>query len=212
MTPLDTCDAIERFLRDNLGNVRLPAPDEGESGIHFFQMSLPQPGAQTVNPRPEDEDGNELDIPRNDDDVPLEMGGYTRREARGIFPAVVIRPVKFGGASEGDLWGTLTVIITAGTFDESNECAEGPKQLVNILERSRQLFEKARLLEKRYKIDLPLTWELYDESMRPFWFGEMTTEWRIPPQSEAIELLGDFRGANYPSGNNMYPKQTSIRK
>jgi hypothetical protein len=208
MTPLETCDAIERFLREHLGGMRLPAPDGKESAINFFQMNLPQPAAQTMKPRQEDDEGNEISQCDAEDDAPLDEGGYTRKEARQILPAVVIRPVKFTGGGEGDLWGSLTVILTVGTFDESNECSEGPKWVINILERSRQLFEKNRVLEKRCKIDLPLTYELYDESVRPFWFGEMVTEWNIRSQYTEIALDDDYRGANYPTGNGPYPGQS----
>jgi hypothetical protein len=205
MTPLETCDAIERFLREHLGKLKLPSPEGGETPLNFYQMNLPQPGAQAMRPRQEDEEGNEIE--QGDDDIPLDDGGYTRNEARRIFPAVVIRPVKFSGASEGDLWGELTVVVSVGVFDESDECADGLKWVTNILERTRQLLEKNRLLEKRCKVVLPLTYELYDESVRPYWFGEMVTEWRIPVQYEDIELDGDYRGANYPSGNGIYPRQ-----
>ena len=133
MTPLGTCDAIERFLRENFEKVRLPSPDGGESEIHFYQMNLPQPGAQAIRPRQEDEEGNEIPPCDAEDDIPLEEGGYTRSEARQVFPAAVIRPVKFMGGGEGEFWGTLTVAITAGAFDESGECSEGLKQVVNIL-------------------------------------------------------------------------------
>jgi hypothetical protein len=156
-------------------------------------MSLPQPGAQAIRPRPEDDEGNEMARSDAPDDEPLEEGGYTRNEARQVFPAAVIRPVKFMGGGEGELWGTLTVVITAGAFDESDECSEGLKQVVNILERSRQLFEKARILEKRHKIILPVQYELYDESVRPFWFGEMITEWRIRTQTQELDAGSDFR-------------------
>ena len=188
MTPLDTCDAIERFLREKLGNVRLPAPSGGgqkESAINFFQMSLPQPGAQVIRPRAEDEDGNEIARREDEpgDNIPIEEGGYTASEARAIFPAVVIRPVKMSGGSEGDFWDMLTVVLTVGAFDDSSECVEGIKQVVNILERCRQLFEKYVLLERRFKIALPITYELYDESVRPFFFGEMVTEWHMRQQT-----------------------------
>ena len=200
MTPLDTCYAIERFLREKLGNVRLPAPGGGgqkESAINFFQMSLPQPGAQVIQPRAEDEDGNEIAQCEpgastndfgGDGDIPLEEGGYTRNEAKAIFPAVVIRPIKMSGGSEGDFWDMLTGVLTGGAFDDSNECAEGIKQVVNILERCRQLFEKYVLLESRFKIALPITYELYDESVRPFFFGEMITEWRMRLQTRETDL------------------------
>ncbi|MDR3280943.1 MAG: hypothetical protein LBT23_10555 [Synergistaceae bacterium] len=186
MIPLFTCDAIERFLREHLGKVEFLKPGGGEGNIKFFQMNLPQPGAQLLRPREEDEDGNETALRDTDDDMPLEDGGYTRNEARAIFPAVVIRPVKFTGGSETSFWGTLTVVLTFAAFDESDECAEGVKQILNIAERCRQFFERFRILESRYKLSLPLTYELYDESVRPFWFGEMVTEWNIPLQ--ALEI------------------------
>jgi hypothetical protein len=155
-------------------------------------MSLPQPGAQTMKPRPEDEEGNEIESNAGEpyENVPIEEGGYTIAEARAIFPAVVIRPVKMSGGSEGEFWDMLTVVLTIGVFDDSNECAEGIKQVVNILERCRQLFEKNRILETRFKIDLPVTYELYDESVRPFFFGEMVTEWYMRKQTREIDVGG----------------------
>jgi hypothetical protein len=182
MIPLLTCDAIERFLRERLGKVDLPSPDGSEGKINIFQMNLPQPNAQTMKPRPEDEDGSEIAQCEYEDDIPLEEGGYSRNEARQIFPAIVLRPVRFVGGSEQDFWGMLTVTLTVGTFDESNECAEGTKQILNIMERCRQLFERQRILESKYKISLPIQYELYDDSVRPFWFGELVSEWHIRTQ------------------------------
>lgn len=205
MTPLETCDAIEAFLRLHLGSMRLPAPEGGESEIHFYQMALPQPGTAVMDPRPESEDGEERDRDYNPDDEPLEDGGYSRNEARRIFPAVIIRPGKLTGGDYGTQEDELTVVITVGVFEESNDCAEGFKWVVTILERCRQLFRKYRLLEERYEIATPVTWELYDEAIRPFWFGEMVSEWKLPIPWEEIELDDDYRGGNYPTGNGPYP-------
>jgi hypothetical protein len=195
MIPLLVCEAVEKFLREHLAGVRLPAPDGTESSVNIFQMSLPQPAAQTMRPRAHDDDGNEMPPYGAEDDEPMEEGGYSRSEARAIFPAIVIRPVKNAGGTETDFWEDLTVVISAGAFDESAECAEGLKQVWNIMERCRQLFEKHRILESRYKINLPITCEIYDESVRPFWFGEMVTEWRVKALVQEFEPAGDFRRA-----------------
>ncbi|MDR1471566.1 MAG: hypothetical protein LBS75_03500 [Synergistaceae bacterium] len=192
MIPLLTCDAIERLLRERFAGVELPSPDGTESSVNIFQMNLPQPRAQTMRPRRHDEDGNEIP-PRAEDDAPLEEGGYSRGEARAIFPAIVVRPVKFIGADEADFWGMLTVVLSVGAFDESPECSEGVKRVLNIMERCRQLFEKERILESRYKINLPVQYELYDESVRPFWFGEMITEWRVKALVQELDPRNDFR-------------------
>lgn len=207
MTELETCYAIRNFLADHLKEMRLPVPD-GESAINFFMMALPQPGTQEVRPRPEDDDGNEIArTTPSADDIPIYEGGYTRREAREIFPAIIITPIKSDGASEGELWGTATILLTFGVFEESNECIAGPEWLANLATRTRQLFERYRILEDRCKVALPLSWELMRESVRPFWFAEMPMEWRIPLMYEEIGLLHDYRGANYPSGDGPYPTQ-----
>lgn len=205
MTPLETCNAIETFLRQHLGSMRLPAPDGGESEIHYYQMALPQPGAAATRPRSEDDDGNELDA--DPDDEPLAEDGYSRNEARAIFPAVIICPTQLNGGGPSDLEDALTVTITVGVYEESAGCGEGLKWVINILERCRQLFRKYRILEGRYEIAMPLTWETYDPSTRPFWFGEMVTEWKLPIPYEEISLDDDYRGGNYPTGNGPYPKE-----
>ncbi len=185
MIPLHTVYAIRDFLREHLGDLKLPAPDEKMQAIHFYTMALPQPGAQTMMPRTEDKDGNELPhkIATDDDDYELADGesGYTRKEAREIFPAVIIRPLKCTGDTDSEsMLDELTVSITVGVYEDSNSCYEGLEWVVIILERMRQLFQKYRVLDERYEIQLPQTWELYDEVVRPFWFGEMVTVWSIP--------------------------------
>lgn len=203
MTPLDTCAAIERFLSEYLGDMRLPTSDGGESAIRFFRMALPQPAMQEMQPREEDADGNEIE-PDIDDDVPINGDGYSRREAREIFPCVVVRPIKCTG---GDITDQLTVVITVGVFDESLRCMEGPEWLVNILERIRQLLAAQPVLEKRYEVEGPVTWEVFDESLRPFWFGEMVTEWNLYRPARNVPLDDDYRGGNYPTGKGPYPGQ-----
>ena len=49
------------------------------------------------------------------------------------------------------------------------------------------------MLEKRHQIILPVQYELYDESVRPFWFGEMITEWRMRLQTQELDPGNDFR-------------------
>lgn len=204
MTPLDTCIAIERYLSDRLGDMRLPTPTGEESAIRFFRMALPQPEMQEMLPREEDADGNEIERGSDDDDVPINGEGYSRREAREIFPCVVIRPIKCSG---GDLTDQLTVVLTVGVFDESNRCMEGLEWLVNVLERIRQLLEAQPVLEKRYELEGPVTWEVFDESLRPFWFGEMVTEWNLYRPVCNVPLDDDYRGGNYPTGKGPYPGQ-----
>ena len=202
MTPLDTCDAIERFLRKRLGDMRLPVSG-GESPIHFFQMALPQPMAQDIRPRATDEHGNEIEPEYDRDDEPID-GGYSRREARAIFPSIVIRPVKCTGGELADL---LTVVFTVGVFDESAQCSEGYKWLVNILERMRQSLEAQLLLEKKYELAGGISWDIYDESLRPFWFGEMFTEWNIYRPARQRDIDDDFTSGNYPLNKGEYPGQ-----
>ena len=204
MTPLDTCIAIERYLSDRLGDMRLPTPTGEESAIRFFRMALPQPEMQEMLPREEDADGNEIERGSDDDDVPINGEGYSRREAREIFPCVVIRPIK---CSCGDLTDQLIVVLTVGVFDESNRCMEGLEWLVNVLERIRQLLEAQPVLEKRYELEGPVTWEVFDESLHPFWFGEMVTEWNLYRPVCNVPLDDDYRGGNYPTGKGPYPGQ-----
>ncbi len=66
--------------------------------------------------------------------------------------------------------------------------------MLNILERVRLELLTDRLVDGKYEIVEPLSWQLYDESYKPLWFGEMTTQWRIinPFRVDASDWKGDF--------------------
>ena len=84
MTPLFLLDALQRRLETLFSGISFPDADGAERGIHVYQMALPSPAQAQIVPR-QDEDA---DAPALDDYIPLNYGGYTRADARRIFPSI----------------------------------------------------------------------------------------------------------------------------
>ncbi len=199
MTPLFILDALQRRLKDCLGSMKFLTPDGTEKEINCYQMALPAPTAAEIVPR--DESDENYTAPTLDDYIPLADGGYTRVEARRIFPCVIIRPLTYevGDLTKREEEDRMTVIITVGVFESSDDNAEGGKTVVAILERIRQSLESKPVLEQRYECGAPMYWELMDSETRPFWFGEMALTFTVFKAARLFDLGEDFRAGSYPA-------------
>ena len=196
MTPLFLLDALQRRLETLFSGISFPDADGAERGIHVYQMALPSPAQAQILPR-EDEDA---DAPDLDDYIPLNDGGYTRADARRIFPCVVLKPLAYSmGEVAKDEEDLLTVALTVGAFEDSSDNAEGGRIVVTLLEKIRYDLETSPLLDKKYECGAPSGWELMDLDTRPFWFGEMTTSWTIRKAKRLPALEEDFRVGFYPT-------------
>lgn len=195
MTPLLLLDALQRRLEDLFANVSFPGDDGAELGIHVYQMALPSPEQAQITPRDESDEP-----PALDDYIPLNDGGYTRSQARRLFPCVVLKPLSYTfGEVAKDEEDTLTVTLTVGAFEDGADNAEGGRIVVTLLEKIRYDLETSPLLEKKYECGAPSGWELMDLDTRPFWFGEMVTTWTIRKAARLPELEEDFRAGFYPA-------------
>ena len=195
MPPLFLLDALQRRLAEVFAHVSFPDDDGAKLGVHVYQMALPSPEGAQITPRDEAEEP-----PALDDYIPLNDGGYTRSQAKRLFPCVVLKPLAFAaGDVAKDEEDTLTVILTVGAFEDGSDNAEGGRIVVTLLEKIRYSLETSPLLEKKYECGTPSAWELMDLDTRPFWFGEMSTTWTIRKARRLPELEEDFRVGFYPT-------------
>ena len=198
MTPLFLLDALQRRLETLFAGLSFPDADGAERGVHVYQMALPSPEQAEIVPRDEDEEPPPLD-----DYVPLNDGGYTRSQARRIFPCVVLKPLAFAvGEPAKDEEDLLTVALIVGAFEDGDDNAEGGKIVVTLMEKIRIDLETSPLLEKKYECGAPSGWELMDLDTRPYWFGEMMTSWTIRKAHRLPALEEDFRVGFYPTERN----------
>ncbi|MDR1495713.1 MAG: hypothetical protein LBS67_02170 [Clostridiales Family XIII bacterium] len=172
MTPVLTVETIQKFLEAGLENLR-PEGDLGtERKITVYRYNLPDPAPAAMTQTAAD--------------------GPDSYE--GMMPAVIVCPVSFEDKAFMDGSSLLAVSLMAGVFSRDNMNADGPWAVMNILERIRRLLLTYRVIEGACEIQEPLGWQLYDDSTKPLWFGEMMTQWRIlvPDRIDPEDWRGDF--------------------
>ena len=182
MTPMDTIFALCRFLEGNLKDFRFEDDAGKEREITVYPFHLPEPPRGAMNPHAED----------GFTPIPQEQSEIYAYEA--LMPSVTVRPLKYENKAFEDDSSLLAAAITAGVFSIDPQNVKGPWGVVNILERIRQALETTRILDGRCEVLEPLSWELYDEALRPLWFGEMIAQWRIlnPQRLYKEDWMGDF--------------------
>lgn len=174
MTPVQTVEAICRFLERELVNLR-PDGDEGtERVITIYPYNLPEPASTQMAQHVEE--------------------GATPDSYEGMMPAVVVAPVSYEDKVLEDDSSLLAVSLMVGVFSKDRENRYGPWAVMNILERIRRLLLTHRILEDACEVQEPLSWQLYDETTKPIWLGEMITQWRImvPDRVDSDDWRGDF--------------------
>ena len=183
MTPLLCLEAVCTFLETLFREYRLPSSD-GDRAIAVYHHFLPEPPQGKMNSHAED------GMP-----VPQEPGD----EYEGLMPAVIVRPLKWGEQALGDGVSELTLCITVGVHSRDPQNQEGAQAVMNVLEHIRQALLSRRLLDQRYEIQTPVSWEFFNEELRPLWFGEMTTTWNImePSRIDTRDWQGNGYGGDF---------------
>ncbi|MBW1712586.1 MAG: hypothetical protein JRJ59_05530 [Deltaproteobacteria bacterium] len=117
------------------------------------------------------------------------------------FPFVIIRPV--GGQDGRDESGLeesqATVSLVCGVYSEDPEA--GTTDLTLLTDRIRLELEARQTLDDRYRLQLPLEWQVGDEEENqphPQYLAKLTTRWVMP----GIKQLAtpEEEAENYGSG------------
>lgn len=180
MTPMETLFALCRSLETTLEDFRFEDEAGKERPVTVYPFHFPEQVLAVMNPHAED---GYTPVPATQDDT-----------FQQLMPAVVVRPLSYEDKALDDDSSILSMAVTVGVFSRDPANVAGSWGVVNILERIRQAIEAAPILEERCEALLPLSWVLYDEALRPLWFGEMTTQWRIldPHRLDDTNWAGDF--------------------
>lgn len=96
-------------------------------------------------------------------------------------PYVILRMTD--GEDNSDIART-NVKILIGTYSEE---VDGWKDAVNVLLRIRQQLLTVRTLGKKFRMELPLKWKLFEEQPYPIWIGEIITIWTVALPIEQVE-------------------------
>lgn len=176
MHPANAIHLIAQFLEEGLEDLR---PDDSEDmprRISVYRYCLPEPaGAQMAEAEEMLPDSYE-----------------------GLMPAVVVSPLSWEDKAINDCEAVLTVSIFAGVFSRDAKNEDGPWAVVNILERTKELLMRQRIVGG-WQLEDPVSWQLFDESTRPLWFGELITHWRafapplaLTPSQHKADHRGDL--------------------
>lgn len=124
------------------------------------------------------------DNPEFPDRPPKVINGYLppkRSSTDPDFPFVIVRPST--GRSTNESTSRVVVKLIIGCFSEE---FDGHEYALNVMTRIRTgLLEMTHYtLEKRYRLEFPITWELFDDQPYPQWQLDMTTEWTVATPQE----------------------------
>ncbi|MBR0151085.1 MAG: hypothetical protein IJP89_06965 [Synergistaceae bacterium] len=165
MIELNLLDSLAERLRAVFKDYELPAKSGLLQTVKVFTQYLPQPSGITLKAKSD----TEAIVPQ----------GYTSSDIESNFPCVVVKVDESTDNEEGTLTQTrVKMRLLVGTYDDSPDC-QGYRDVMNIIEVIRQDLETmpGRVLDGRYRLEMPLTHALFEEQSWPIYFGQINTEW-----------------------------------
>lgn len=115
----------------------------------------------------------------------LVVPGYLKRRENAVetfYPHIVPRLIKGDDTTDGSV---ANVRVYFGTYAE--DVNEGWRELYNLMEHSRQALLKQRTIVNRFRLKLPVHWEMVEEQPYPAWVGTMDLSYEIAqPQEEVL--------------------------
>ena len=172
MTELNLLDALVARLTELFRGYELPAKSGLMQNVKVIAQNLPKPSAVSVKTDTEDDSDSEA----------IEPQGYTVTDIESIFPCVVVRLGETVDNEEGSADQSRTSVqFSVGVYDsreDARDC-QGYRDVLNIIEVIRQdlLSMPARILEKRYRLEMPFRSGLVDDDLYPLYFGYIDTVW-----------------------------------
>lgn len=183
MTELTLLDALVARLTEMFKNYELKAKSGLLQTVRVFAQYLPLPQAVTV-----DTD--------TDEDTEIEPQGYQAEDYESNFPCVIVKLNEATSREEGSLDATrINVNLLVGTYDESPDC-QGYRDVLNIIEVIRQELLTHRVLDSRYRLEMPMKSYLFEEQAWPVYFGQIETVW----ETGRPKMPRDFEGRLPPNG------------
>lgn len=114
----------------------------------------------------------------------LVVPGYLKRRETAtetFYPHIAARLIKGDDTVDGS---TASVRLYFGTYSEN--VADGWRELYNLMEHSRQALLKQRTIASRFRLKLPVHWEMVEDQPYPEWVGTMDLIYEIAQPQEEI--------------------------
>lgn len=186
MTGLMLLDALSDALEKEMQELKLKTKGGALRSPVVFREHLPLPKGQKPKPRGSD------DAPDSPDSTPDQYGP---EDFEANFPCVVVHVDDWIDEPEQ---ATVNVRVLIGAYDE-NPDAQGYRDVMNVAEHIRQFLMINPVLQRRYRLKLPLQGELFDGQPWPVFFGQLRTSWTAKrPAGLPNRKDGDYNNGTYP--------------
>jgi len=181
MIALNLQDALVARLRDIFKSYSLPTKSGAEKSVKVYPQHLPRPKGPTVKPRGQDEEESDGDM-------------YGPEDFEENFPCIVVIFDDGTDKEENAPDATrISVRILIGVYDESPG-EQGYRDVMNIMETIRQELLKERYLDRKYRLEMPFKWNLFQDQPWPVFFGQIETVWEtgrpLMPNAEILTIHG----------------------
>lgn len=125
-----------------------------------------------------------LDERVKDNELLVTPGFLKQRESASeiFFPHIVPRFIKGADTVNGS---TVTVRIYFGTYCE--EVTNGWRELFNLMEHTRQALLKKRTIANKFRMELPINYEMPEDQPYPEWVGYMDVIYTVAQPMEEID-------------------------
>ncbi|WJZ69992.1 hypothetical protein PVP_XSN000013 [Vibrio phage PVP-XSN] len=90
------------------------------------------------------------------------------------FPHVIVRPSN--GVTGDNGYTTCTVKLLIGCFSEEYD---GYKNCFLVLDELKRAFMEKGTLARKYRFELPFSWEMFDDQPYPEWVIEVESRWSV---------------------------------
>lgn len=132
--------------------------------------------------------------PHGDPRAPAVVHGYLPPKKRGVddedAPFIIVRPVEGSDTDDGS---TVSVAIIFSAYAEDER---GVDEVLVALQRVRIALLEERVIEKRFRLRLPLDWRVYEDQPAPYWMAAIVTRWDYPATLEKLEV-GPYGSGTY---------------
>jgi hypothetical protein len=163
MIALNLQDALVSRLQEIFSDYALPVKSGAVKNVKVFSQYLPRPKGPTVKPGGEREEESETI--------------YGPSDYEENFPCIIVKFDEATDKEENTPDATLiSVRILIGVYDPTPD-EQGYRDVMNIMETIRQELLSARYLERKYKLEMPFKWYLFEDQPWPVFFGQIETVW-----------------------------------
>lgn len=165
MTPTFLQDDLQAELQKLFDGFYLDDPSSNRVPINVYKQFLPVPVAK--------------EIPSTVTDMELEEGIYNAEAVAVPFPYIIVR-LEDGIFDKIDREQTTHINLLFGVIDR-NPDNQGYKDVLNMIQRITERFEKNPGLAGKYACLPPIEWALQEEGSYPYFFGGMAMTFETAP-------------------------------